>query len=1156
MKPELAKRRSHLNSVAALFVMGVSMVMLALLGQELNRLNNRDITATFIADTSRISTIINERMLAYSQVLRIGAAFFAGSASVERDEWHRFVEKLDLDQNFKGIQGVGFSLVIPKQKLSKHINAIRSQGFPDYIVKPEGDREIYTSIIYLEPFTGRNLRAFGYDMFSEATRNEAMTRAQDIGDLAFTGKVKLVQETKKDVQAGLLAYFPVYKNGVIAQTPEQRRAALVGWVYSPYRMKDLLDAIAGDSLVMTRLEVFDGENATGDNLLYDSHAEQSELAAVKLSAVSSIKKIEFGGRYWTLRYTALPGYEATLNRQPIWIELLGLATIGILLLVLTWLLINTRRNAEAIANDLTASIRKSEARYTALFSNSKAPMLLIDPKSGQILETNHTAARYYGYSEGQLETMNIADINTFSKQELAEEMALADQEKRSHFYFKHRLANGSIRDVEVHSGPIEVEGQHLLYSIVHDVTERKFLEQQLQTSEERFNFAIEGSGDGMWDWNIITGQVYFSKRWKEMLGFTGEEISGSLEEWTSRVHPDDMLKVMQDIQAYFDGHSAVYSNEHRMLCKNGSYKWILDRGIVATRDANGKPTRMIGTHTDMTERREAAETLKKAKEAAEAHAKSKSEFLANMSHEIRTPMNAIIGLSQLALNHPVSDDVRDYLEKINDSSQALLGIINDILDFSKIEAGKLKIDNQRFNLVKILSNLHNLFEHQVEAKSIHFDIEAAENVPVDLIGDRLRLQQILSNLLGNAIKFTERGRVTLKIKLLDAEESQAKLHFCVCDTGIGISLDEQAKLFEPFSQVDTSATRRFGGTGLGLAISRNLLNLMGSELHLDSTPGQGSSFAFELLFSVASKELHHELNRRYQERKAGSLTEDLRERGKVLSGARVLVAEDNRINQQVVKEFLKLSGVDVDIANNGKEALTLLEQNTYDAVLMDVHMPEMDGIEATERIRRQPKIKDLPIIALTAGVTKEEREGSLAAGMNDFIAKPITPEALIDVLTKWFVPVSEPITNHKSDNDSQPELPVTNDWPIIDGIDSERAAYVLGGDKELFDEILQMFVEDSPALLDQANAFFSEHQFMEAAKIIHKLKGQAANIGAMALTEACSILEVDALSEQTQEITLKRISFEMENKRLLTSISVYLLGLKISKENNEKSTGS
>jgi CheY-like chemotaxis protein len=248
--------------------------------------------------------------------------------------------------------------------------------------------------------------------------------------------------------------------------------------------------------------------------------------------------------------------------------------------------------------------------------------------------------------------------------------------------------------------------------------------------------------------------------------------------------------------------------------------------------------------------------------------------------------------------------------------------------------------------------------------------------------------------------------------------------------------------------------------------------------------------------------------------------------------------------------------VDVDIANNGKEALTLLEQNTYDAVLMDVHMPEMDGIEATERIRRQPKIKDLPIIALTAGVTKEEREGSLASGMNDFIAKPITPEALIDVLIKWFVPVSEPITNPKPDNDSQPELPVTVDWPIIDGIDSERATYVLGGDKELFDEILQMFVEDSPALLDQANAYFSEHQLMEAAKIIHKLKGQAANIGALALTEECNILEVDALSEQTQEIALKRISLEMENKRLLTSISAYLLGLKISKENNEKSTGS
>jgi CheY-like chemotaxis protein/nitrogen-specific signal transduction histidine kinase/HPt (histidine-containing phosphotransfer) domain-containing protein len=524
---------------------------------------------------------------------------------------------------------------------------------------------------------------------------------------------------------------------------------------------------------------------------------------------------------------------------------------------------------------------------------------------------------------------------------------------------------------------------------------------------------------------------------------------------------------------------------------------------------------MLGTNWDITEHKESEITLQKAKEAAEELAHSKSEFLANMSHEIRTPMNAIIGLSNLALNKEMSDQVRDYLFKINSSSESLLGILNDILDFSKIEAGKLGIESRSFNLANMLDDLSDLFLAQALGKNLGFTIKMDAVVPKLLVGDSLRIQQILSNLLGNAIKFTPQGKVGIQVQLLEQENSNAKLLFSVSDTGIGISAEDQARLFQPFSQADTSITRRFGGTGLGLAISHRLLQLMGSNIVIDSEPGLGTTFSFELLLGVAAGEVSKKIERRHVERKAGTLSADLRQRGEALSGRHILVAEDSVINQQVVKEFLKLSGVNVDIANNGKEALSRLEQKNYDAILMDIHMPEMGGVEATENIRRQAKYANLPIIALTAGVTQEERANCRDCGMNDFVAKPINPEELISVLCHWIgtqeIPSTlapeHPAPSVLSMSTQEQTIPAGQAKLSLTGFDFTNLLEMVGGDEGMIKELLLGFREEMDSIQSDIEARIQENKLHEAGKLFHRVKGTAGNLGAMGLSEISATLE-------------------------------------------------
>ncbi|MDX2416702.1 MAG: ATP-binding protein [Xanthomonadales bacterium] len=390
--------------------------------------------------------------------------------------------------------------------------------------------------------------------------------------------------------------------------------------------------------------------------------------------------------------------------------------------------------------------------------------------------------------------------------------------------------------------------------------------------------------------------------------------------------------------------------------------------------------------------------LEESRDIAEKANRTKSEFLANMSHEIRTPINGIIHFSRLALSGEMSPESRDFIEKQKSSSTSLLRIINDILDLSKIESGRLNIENIVFSMENLLKESMDVFSISAEEKGLQLKMNLPSNLPGNLKGDPLRVQQVLSNLISNAVKFTQQGEITIDVCEKMGDGEKAAFEFQITDTGIGMTEEQQMNLFQPFQQGDSSTTRKYGGTGLGLVISKNLIERMGGTIAVKSTNGKGTSFTFMLPFEYSDSEADTLETEKFSEI-------DLTNRMARIRGAEILVAEDNELNQFIITTILESAGFHVTVADNGQEALEQLEVHSFDLVLMDIQMPVMDGFEATKEIRRNKKWAKLPVFAMTANVMQEDINKCLAVGMNAHLCKPLDMEQLNHALAKWILPV-------------------------------------------------------------------------------------------------------------------------------------------------------
>jgi PAS domain S-box-containing protein len=501
-----------------------------------------------------------------------------------------------------------------------------------------------------------------------------------------------------------------------------------------------------------------------------------------------------------------------------------------------------------------------------------------------------------------------------------------------------------------------------------DITKRKRSEARLRTSEERLALALEAAGDALWDWDMAAGTVFFT-RGRESATYSAEGL-------TEKIHPDDREAFREAVRRHVSGEAPTFHCEYRALTSRGDYRWVLGRGRLIARDDEGRPLRLIGTQTDITERRRQEDALRQAVRAAEAANRAKSEFLAHVSHEIRTPMNGILGMVELALLDDPPPPARERLRVIQDSARSLLAVINDLLDVTKIEAGKLALAPVPFDLHAMLQRTVDALRPRAQEQGLRFTATLAPAVPRWLVGDPDRLRQVLVNLIGNAIKFTTHGQVEVEVDAT-TEGERARLRFTVRDTGIGIAPERLSAIFVPFEQGDASTTRRFGGTGLGLTIADRLVRLMGGAITVDSRLGAGSTFSFEVELPITSEAP------RVEPRPAPSRPPARR--------LRVLLAEDHPINQLVAAEMLRGAGHEVLVVQDGHAALAAVETARFDLVLMDVQMPGMDGWEAAAAIRNhpEPRVRSLPIVAMTARATESDRLHSLERGMDGFLTKPV-----------------------------------------------------------------------------------------------------------------------------------------------------------------------
>jgi two-component system sensor histidine kinase EvgS len=640
------------------------------------------------------------------------------------------------------------------------------------------------------------------------------------------------------------------------------------------------------------------------------------------------------------------------------------------------------------------------------------------------------------------------------------------------------------------------------WKLAREIRRRRQVEQGLTRSETLLRTTLDSTDDGILVIDADGAVLNANRRFQELWRIPDEsDLMGRNQQW-----PAGVLDQLSDPDAVLRGVKEVCQTDQEqrgtLHFKDGRIFERYTRPLML-----GEQWARLWSFRDITERQRMLLALARAKEGADAANRAKSEFLANMSHEIRTPMNAIMGMIHLCLNTALSPQQRDYLDKAYGASRFLLGLLNDILDLSKVEAGRLEMASIHFGLDEVMENLVTVVARRARDKGLEFLLDIAPGTPRTLVGDPLRLSQVLVNLGNNAVKFTQWGKIVVSVRALASSDRRAHLEFAVRDTGIGMTAEQAALIFQPFRQADSSVTRQYGGTGLGLSISKRLVEMMEGTIDVDSRPGEGSTFRFDAWFGV--EEQAERVS--FTPASPADLPSIKVAPADGLAGRRLLVVEDNAINQEVIRGFLEQFGVIVEIAVDGVDAVTLLERRgatAFDAVLMDIQMPRMDGYEATRRIRALPGFDRLPIIGLTAHVQRQEIERMRAAGMNEHVGKPIDSRWLVKVLNRFLTLATVAVGAREA---------VSPSIPVLPGIDVAACLDRLSGNVALFRRLLTHFSSNYGQVAQTLRDLLAAGSHADAIRLAHTLKGMAGNLGIVAVQQAAARVEW-ALSQGGGEV--------------------------------------
>ena len=1266
--------------------------------------------------TQAYAALLQGMIDTHGEIVQAVGSYFNGSENVTRAEFHSFCSvPLQRQPDLHSIEWIPR---VPRARREAFEADARQEWPTGFTITERGEdgttipatkRDEYFPLYYLEPAAGHEA-AMGLDLGSDPALLAVLEKARDTGTLTATAALPPQHEPAGELD--LLLVLPVYEHGTVPVSMAERRQALVGFAIGVTHIADMAaEVISGQRSAGLDLYVTDDALPTGGRLLY-FHASRSRSRPTDASATALDDTVRLedreplvvADRRWSLIARPAPAFAAEF---PQWEdEALAAAVLSFTILVALSLggVLRAARRQRELADQRTEAfgkldaayiaLRDSEQKFRALFESAAEGILVADAESRTLQYANPAICKMLDYAGEELTGMAFQEV--LPTESLPGAVAAFQAHVRGEVKRSSRIPcmrkDGTVLSMDVNSAPVEIGGRPCVVGFFTDVTERMKAAAALTKSRDLLRTVLEN----------VPAQVFWKDEEGRYLG-----CNSNFARDAGFLRPEDLIG-KDDFQMAWREQAELYRADDRRVIDSGTAKldfeepqttpegrtiW-LQTSKVPLRDAEGRVSGLLGIYSDVTARKRAQEELLAATEEAQAATRAKSEFLANMSHEIRTPMNGVMGMTDLLLDTALTREQREFAQTIKSSSESLLTVINDILDFSKIEAHMLEVDPVDFNLRDSLADILQTLATRAGEKGLELAYDVRPDVDDAVVGDPGRLRQVIVNLVGNAIKFTEQGEVVVLVENVGEESSaigdrasitdhqtSVMLHFSVTDTGIGMSAETQARIFNAFVQADATTTRQYGGTGLGLTISAALVELMGGRIWIDSELGRGSTSHFTVRLgaprarparagaplsmppdglpvlvvddNTTNRRILAEMVTRWrmqpiaadgavpalqmldEARQAGRpfrlllldanmpgmdgfgvaerigqatgtdrpaiimltsagrrgdaarcrelgiaayLTKPIKQSALLdaimnvlgasivadadeprlitrhtlrdsMPGFRVLLAEDNLVNQTIAIKMLEKRGHVVTIAANGVEVLAHLEDNDappFDLILMDMQMPVMDGFQTTARIREREKTSGghIPIVALTARAMKGDREACLAAGMDAYVSKPLRIEELLDVMAALRrVPPSASLAAGDS---PAPEGELVYGAAAPGGtpvsFNSDVAMASVDGDMELLAEVVSLFKTDSLRTLSEIQAAIRTGDAVELDRSAHALKGSVGNFGGHAVVAMALALEQMGKGRDLAGAEEMASALALELRKLTQELDAYVWG--------------